>query len=81
MIGVIATWGFLSLKNGTNDDNKGRYFTSQSYEIVATQSTLKEYAQEIGKDLLYFDWYAETDHFKDRAWRLNDTQELICFQE
>lgn len=81
VIGVFATWGVLSLKNGNNDDNKGRYFTSQSYEKVNTQLTLKDYAQEIEKDLLYFDWYGETDYLKDRFWQLNDTQEIICFQE
>ena len=80
-IGVFATWGFLSLKNENSDDNKGRYFTGQAYETVEIQYTLKEYAQEIGKDLLYFDWYEETDHLKDRSWQLNDTQEIICFQE
>ena len=80
VIGVFAAWGFLSLKDG-NNDNKGRYFNNQSYEIVATQITLKEYAQEIGENLLYFDWYAETDHLKDQVWQLKDTQEIICFQE
>ena len=81
VIGVFATWGFLSLNNEPSEDNKGRYFTSQSYEKVNTQLTLKEYAQEIGKSLLYFDWYEETDYLKNRAWQLNDTQEIICFQE
>ena len=81
VIGVFATWGFLSLSNRTNDDNKGRYFTSQSYEKVNTQRTLKEYAQEVGKDLLYFNWYDETDYLKDRAWQVKDTQEIICFEE
>lgn len=81
VIGVFATWGFLSLNDEKNNDNKGRYFTSQSYEIVATQTTLKDYAQDIGKDLLYFDWYEETDYLQDVVWRLNDTQEIICFQE
>lgn len=80
VIGIFSTWGFLSLKDG-NNDNKGRYFTSQSYEKVNTQRTLKEYAQEIGKSLLYFDWYAETDHVKDQVWQLKDTQEIICYQE
>lgn len=80
VICVFATWGFLSLKNGNNDNN-GRYFTSQSYETVEVQYTLKDYAQEIGENLLYFDWYEETDHLKDRAWQLKDTQEIICFQE
>ena len=81
MIGVFATWGFLSLKNATNDDNKGRYFTSQSYETLEVQYTLKEYAQDIEKDLLYFDWYEETWHLQDQVWQVKDTQEVICFQE
>lgn len=81
LIGGFATWGFLSLKNQPDDDNKGRYFTTQSYEIVDTEHTLKDYAQETGKSLLYFDWYAETDHLKDQVWQVKDTQEIICFQE
>ena len=80
VIGGFATWGFLSLTNGNNDNN-GRYFTSQSYEKVITQRTLKEYAQEIEKSLLYFDWYQETDFLEDYAWQLKDTQEIICFEE
>ena len=80
VIGVFSTWGFLSLKGGSND-NKGRYFTGQSYETVKVQYTLKEYAQEIEKELLYFDWYAETEDLKNYAWQLKDTQEIICFEE
>lgn len=80
VIGVFATWGFLSL-NDEKNDNKGRYFTSQSYETVEVQYTLKEYAQEIGESLLYFDWYEETDYLKNKVLRLKDTQEVICFQE
>ncbi len=81
VIGVFATWSFLSLNDGPNKGNKGRYFTSQSYEIVDPQCTLKEYAQKIGKNLLYFDWYAESYDLKDKAWQLKDTKEIICFQE
>lgn len=81
VIGAFSIWGFLSLKNADNEDNKGRYFTGQSYETVEVQYTLKEYAQEIGKSLLYFDWYAEAEGLKNYAWRLKDTQEVICFQE
>ena len=81
VIGVFATWGFLSWHNKPNDDNKGRYFTSQSYETMSTQNTLKDYAQAIGKDLLYFDWYEETWNLQDQVWQAKDTQEIICFQE
>ena len=44
VIGGFATWGFLSLKAEKNE-NKGRYFTGQSYETVEVQYTLKDYAQ------------------------------------
>ena len=81
VVGGFATWGFLSLYNEPSEDNKGRYFDSQSYEIVNTQNTLKDYAQAIEKNLLYFDWYQETDFLEDYAWKLKDTQEIICFQE
>ena len=81
VIGAFSTWGFLSLNDGKNNDNKGRYFTSQSYEIVDTQRTIKDYAMETGENLLYFDWYAETDYLKDQVWQLKDTQEIICFEE
>lgn len=81
VIGVFATWGFLSWQNKPNDDNKGRYFNSQAYEIVDPQRTIKEYVQETGGNLLYFDWYAETWHLQDRVWQLKDTQEIICFEE
>ena len=81
VIGAFSTWGFLSLNDGKNNENEGRYFTSQSYEKVITQLTLKEYAQGIEKSLLYFDWYQETDFVEDYVWQLKDTQEIICFQE
>ena len=80
VIGGFAMWGFLSLKEG-NNDNKGRYFTGQSYETVEVQYTLKDYAQEIGESLLYFDWYEETEYLKNYALQLKDTQEIICYNE
>ena len=81
VIGAFATWEFLSLKNNGNEDNKGRYFNSQSYEIVDSQLTIKDYSLEMGNRLLYFDWYEETDFCKDKVWQLKDTQEIICYNE
>ena len=49
--------------------------------MVEVQYTLKDYAKKIGKSLLYFDWYEETDYLKNKALSLKDTQEVICFQE
>lgn len=84
MLGVFAIVKFFPFDLSANNSSSGegdRYFTNQSYKAVETQDTLKDYAQSIGKSLLYFDWYAETDHLKDYVWLLNDTQEIICFKE
>lgn len=78
LIGVFALVKFFPFGEKKND---GRYFDNQSYERIDVDYTLQEYAQSIEKDLLYFDWYAETDYVKNMAWKLNDTQEIICFQE
>lgn len=78
-LGTFAVIKFFPFNNG--GENEGRYFTAVSYDAVTTETTLKEYAEDIGKNLLYFDWYAETDHLKDYVWQLKDTQEIICFNE
>ena len=82
-LGVFAMVKYFPFElNIDSSSGQGdRYFTAISYETVETQKSLKEYAQENGKDWLYFDWYAETDHLKDNVWQLKDTQEVICFQE
>lgn len=85
-LGAFAVAKFLPfddsvVNNSSCDDSSGRYFDAQSYETVETQTNLKGYAQEIGENLLYFDWYEETDYLKNNAWKLTDTQEIICFQE
>lgn len=78
LIGVVA---FVKFFPFGEKKNEGRYFDNQSYERIDVDYTLQEYAQSIEKDLLYFDWYAETDYVKNMAWQLNGTQEIICFQE
>ena len=78
LIGVVA---FVKFFPFGEKKNEGRYFDNQAYERIDVDYTLQEYAQSIEKDLLYFDWYAETDYVKNMAWKLNDTQEIICFQE
>ena len=85
-LGAFAVAKFLPfddsvVNNSSCDDSSGRYFDAQSYETVETQTNLKGYAQEIGENLLYFDWYEETDYLKNSAWLLKDTQEVICYKE
>ena len=83
-LGVFALVKFLpSDSNGTKggEEPKDRYFTEKAYDTVETENTLQGYAQEIGQKLLYFDWYAETDHLRNYAWQLKDTKEIICYSE
>ena len=83
-LGVFATVNFFPFESNIDNSSSvqgDRYFTVLSYETVETQTTLKEYSQENGKDWLYFDWYDETDYLKNNVWQLKDTQEVICFKE
>ena len=80
ILGVFSVVKFFPLGEDT-PDNSGRYFTNQSYEMLDTSINIKSYAQQIGKDLLYFDWYTETDYCKNQEWKLNDTGEIICYSE
>lgn len=64
-----------------HEENDNRYRTQADYEKFSTDMTLKEYAQDIGKELLYFNWYEEAELIEDTIYKLNDTNEIICFQE
>lgn len=63
------------------EENDNRYRTQADYEKFSTDMTLKEYAQGIGKELLYFDWYEEAELIEDTIYKLNETNEIICFKE
>lgn len=80
ILGVFSVVKFFPF-GGEMPDNSGRYFTNQSYETVDTSMNIQGYAQQIGKNLLYFDWYVETDYCENQIWQLKDTQEIICIQE
>lgn len=81
LIGAFSIVKFFPFDDSPGDDNSERYFDVLSYDMVETQTTLKEYAQEINENLLYFDWYQDADYLKDYNWWTKDTQEIICFQE
>ena len=61
--------------------NENRYCTAEEYTNSVTDKTIKQYAQEIGKDLLYFDWYDITEYLEDAVYTLNETNEIICYRE
>jgi hypothetical protein len=74
-IATIAVWKFLPEEAGP------RYCTQDQYQGSKTDMTLKEYAKENNKELLYFDWYDNAELVKDYIYQLNDTNEIICFEE
>lgn len=67
--------------SGNNSQNDNRYCTSEEYTSNATEKTIAQYAQEIGEQLLYFNWYDTTEEVTDSVYTLNDTQEVICHRE
>lgn len=77
LIGVFVLVKFFPL----NESEGGRYFTNQDYEMMEVEKTLQDYSQELGVDLLYFDWYQETDYCKNNVWVLKDTQEIVSYNE
>ena len=74
-IATIALWKFLPQETGS------RYCTQDQYQGTKTDMTLKEYAKENNKELLYFDWYEKADWLENTIYQLNNTNEIICFQE
>ncbi len=58
-----------------------RYCTVSDYTINSTDQTLKDFSMQEDREILYFDWYEETEFFADNIYKLNSTQEVICFSE
>ena len=65
----------------SDSQNENRYCTAEEYTSSATVKTIKQYAQEIGKDILYFDWYEITEEVTNSVYQLNKTQEIVCYRE
>ena len=81
---AIAYWkpfAPITQNSTSSEEEKDRYCDGSQYTIVPVSKTVKEYSAEIGKDLLYFDWYDQTDYLENFAYQLNDTQEIICYKE
>ena len=60
---------------------KSRYCTQEDYTVSKTTMTLKEYGEQEEKNLLYFDWYDSADEIVSSIYALNDTAEIIAFEE
>lgn len=78
---LVATVAAVTIPRFLPPKDDTRYRTQADYEKFSTDMTLKEYAQEIGKELLYFDWYEEAELIENTIYKLNETNEIICFKE
>lgn len=78
---VVAVVLSVGIPKFINKEETGRYCTQADYNRISVGKTIKDYSQEIDTDLLFFDWYEKTDGFVDYEYRLNDNDELICFEE
>lgn len=58
-----------------------RYCTVNDYHKVDTDVTVKQYAFENGKNILYFDIYGVSEYYCDSRYLLNGTDEVICLLE
>lgn len=58
-----------------------RYCKMDEYFAEETTQTIKQYAQEKSRNILYFDYYNEWDYIGGLQYKLNDTSEVICLQE
>ncbi len=79
-LAVVALILILTSKPG-NPAGDVRFCSAADYSVNETTQTLKDYSQETNKDLLYFDWYEETEYLNDKVVRLNSDNEIICFME
>lgn len=65
--------------SGTDNDN--RYCSSDSYNMIVTETTLKELVSLEQKSFLYLDWYDITDYCSDGIYQFNDSGEIIGYCE
>ena len=80
---VLATLcvGAVVLVNLLPKNGERRYRSNEEYTYEGpVAETLKDYSTRMQTNWLYFDWYDQTD-FASGFYRLNDTQEIICYQE
>lgn len=71
----------VSLLQRNNKKNNIRYCSKEDYTVELADITLAEFSLQINADLLYFDWYEETEYIFSSLLRLKETEEVISFSE
>lgn len=58
-----------------------RYCGIEDCEVGSGEFTLKQYAENYQIDLLYLDWYEQTEDFTKRLYKTKETGENVCVKE
>lgn len=62
-------------------DDDIRYCGVNDYVVETGELTLKQYAEQYQINLLYLDWYDETEDYNNYLYKLKENDEIICLQE
>lgn len=68
-------------KNEIEKPDDKRYCTVNDYSTEISKITIKQYAADNNLELLYFDYYEQSEYYADTQYVLSETQEVICLQE
>ena len=67
-------------KNEIEKPDDKRYCTVNDYSTEISKITIKQYAADNNLELLYFDYYEQSEYYADTQYVLSETQEVICLQ-
>lgn len=58
-----------------------RYCSMGEYYLSSTMMSVEDYSNENNLNLLYFDWYKDSEIIEDSFYKLIDTDEVVCLKE
>lgn len=58
-----------------------RYCTLDDFTVVSSDKTIKEYSAQFNNELLYLDWYDDTEFCNSYIFKLKSSGEIICYEE
>lgn len=78
---MLCSFLIIFITTLPNEQNFNRYCSNEDYNIIPTTETLKDYSETTGKEILFFDWYEQSNYYIDYIFQLKETSEIICYRE
>ena len=63
-----------------NETNDKRYCSEGDYTVNKSNLTIRDYSIANNIELLFFNWYEDTEFCQDKIYELNDSNEIICIR-